>query len=39
MRKRNCPFDAKLSTEVELRIFETVGELKELVHGFDFARC
>lgn len=36
--KELSAFDAKLSTEVELRIFETVGELKELVHGFDFAK-
>ena len=30
--------DPRLSKEVEIKIFETVSELKDLVHGFDFAK-
>ncbi|NLN05621.1 MAG: ATP-binding protein [Clostridiaceae bacterium] len=37
--KELSAFDEKLSFEVELKIFETVGELKQLVHGFDFAKA
>ncbi len=30
--------DPKLTKLVEIKIFETVGEIKNMVHGFDFAR-
>lgn len=30
--------DSNLSKLVEIKIFETVSQLKDLVHGFDFAR-